>query len=94
MSWNATRPWCGLPAPRRRGVAQRLAAAAALSLTLAACGEPPAPEAQSPGPEPADLIIDGGDCGVEPTTVVDWSGDGPVITRHGRGAEEWVERIG
>jgi tRNA threonylcarbamoyl adenosine modification protein (Sua5/YciO/YrdC/YwlC family) len=32
-----------------------------------------------------DLIIDGGDCGYEPTTVVDLTGDYPVILRHGKG---------
>ncbi|HYH41585.1 MAG TPA: L-threonylcarbamoyladenylate synthase [Burkholderiales bacterium] len=33
-----------------------------------------------------DLVIDGGPCGIEPTTVVDLTGDAPVITRMGRGA--------
>lgn len=32
-----------------------------------------------------DLIIDAGACGIEPTTVVDLSGDMPVIVRRGRG---------
>lgn len=32
-----------------------------------------------------DLIIDGGDCGHEPTTVVDLTGDYPVILREGKG---------
>lgn len=33
-----------------------------------------------------ELIIDGGNCGLEPTTVVDFSGAGePVIARAGRG---------
>ncbi len=32
-----------------------------------------------------DLIIDGGNCGLEPTTVVDLSGDKPVIVRQGKG---------
>lgn len=32
-----------------------------------------------------DLIIDAGPCGIEPTTVVDLSGDVPVIVRRGRG---------
>ena len=35
-----------------------------------------------------DLIIDGGPCGIEPTTVVDLTGDAPVITRMGKGAAE------
>lgn len=32
-----------------------------------------------------ELVIDGGFCGLEPTTVVDLTGDAPVITRQGRG---------
>lgn len=32
-----------------------------------------------------DLIIDGGFCGLEPTTVVDLAGDVPEITREGKG---------
>jgi tRNA threonylcarbamoyl adenosine modification protein (Sua5/YciO/YrdC/YwlC family) len=35
-----------------------------------------------------DLIIDGGNCGYEPTTVVDLTGDYPVILREGKGAPE------
>lgn len=32
-----------------------------------------------------DLIIDGGYCGLEPTTVIDLTGDSPVLIREGRG---------
>ncbi|MBL8522676.1 MAG: threonylcarbamoyl-AMP synthase [Betaproteobacteria bacterium] len=32
-----------------------------------------------------DLILDGGACGVEPTTVIDLSGDVPILVREGRG---------
>ena len=32
-----------------------------------------------------DLIIDSGHCGLEPTSVIDLSGDIPVIVRRGRG---------
>lgn len=32
-----------------------------------------------------DLIIDGGSCGNEPTTVVDMTQDPPVVVRHGKG---------
>ncbi len=32
-----------------------------------------------------DLIIDGGYCGLEPTTVVDMTGDAPVVLRQGMG---------
>ena len=32
-----------------------------------------------------DLIIDGGFCGLEPTTMVDMSGEAPLVTRVGKG---------
>lgn len=32
-----------------------------------------------------DLIIDGGNCGLEPTTIVDMVGDLPVVLRQGKG---------
>ncbi len=32
-----------------------------------------------------ELVIDGGSCSMEPTTVVDLSGDEPVVLRQGRG---------
>ncbi|MCA0402924.1 MAG: threonylcarbamoyl-AMP synthase [Proteobacteria bacterium] len=35
-----------------------------------------------------DLIIDGGNCGYQPTTVVDLTGDYPVIIREGKGDPE------
>lgn len=53
------------------------------------------PEASSPLSEPeaikdllgkqVDLIIDGGHCGHEPTTVVDLTQESPVIVREGKG---------
>jgi tRNA threonylcarbamoyl adenosine modification protein (Sua5/YciO/YrdC/YwlC family) len=33
-----------------------------------------------------ELVIDGGPCGIVPTTVVDLTGDAPVIARVGRGS--------
>lgn len=33
-----------------------------------------------------DLIVDGGACGIEPTTVVDLTADYPQVLRHGKGA--------
>lgn len=36
-------------------------------------------------------VIDAGPCGMEPTTVVDLSGDAPTVIRQGQGA---IERIG
>jgi tRNA threonylcarbamoyl adenosine modification protein (Sua5/YciO/YrdC/YwlC family) len=33
-----------------------------------------------------DAVLDGGDCGIEPTTVVDLSSSPPVIVRRGKGS--------
>ena len=38
-----------------------------------------------------DLIIDGGACGLSPTSVIDMTGDAPVVLRAGAGA---LERLG
>lgn len=38
-----------------------------------------------------DAVLDSGDCGVEPTTVVDLTGDDPVILRVGAGDPEPFE---
>ncbi len=35
---------------------------------------------------PIDLVIDGGNCGVEPSTVIDLTGDVPVVLRKGKGS--------
>lgn len=37
-----------------------------------------------------DLIIDGGYCGLEPTTVIEMLDEGPVVVRRGKGADELV----
>ena len=38
-----------------------------------------------------DVVLDGGDCGIDPTTVVDLTGDAPVVLREGKGD---VARLG
>jgi tRNA threonylcarbamoyl adenosine modification protein (Sua5/YciO/YrdC/YwlC family) len=38
-----------------------------------------------------DLVIDGGSCGLEPTTVVDMTGAVPVVVREGRGIIEGID---
>ena len=38
-----------------------------------------------------DLVVDGGPCGVQPSTVIDLTGEEPVVLRAGRGA---IERFG
>lgn len=35
-----------------------------------------------------DLMIDGGNCGYEPTTVIDLTSDYPIIVREGKGSTE------
>jgi tRNA threonylcarbamoyl adenosine modification protein (Sua5/YciO/YrdC/YwlC family) len=40
-----------------------------------------------------DLIIDGGNCGLEPTTVIDLSDGHPVIVREGKGDVEPFEGV-
>ncbi len=37
-----------------------------------------------------DVIVDGGPCGVQPTTVVDLSGREAVVVRLGRGSLEAI----
>jgi tRNA threonylcarbamoyl adenosine modification protein (Sua5/YciO/YrdC/YwlC family) len=44
-----------------------------------------APEIQARLEHEIDAILDGGDCGIEPTTVVDLSVTPPVIVRTGKG---------
>lgn len=38
-----------------------------------------------------DLIIDGGGCGLEPTTIVDLAGPSPVVLRQGKGRSNAFE---
>ena len=38
-----------------------------------------------------DLVIDGGYCGIEPTTVVDLTRELPVVTRQGLGSSEGLD---
>ncbi|HEB57215.1 MAG TPA: threonylcarbamoyl-AMP synthase, partial [Gammaproteobacteria bacterium] len=37
-----------------------------------------------------DLVIDGGHCGIDPTTVVDMTGEVPEILRYGMGAPDFI----
>ena len=45
-----------------------------------------APEIRDRLEREVDAVIDAGSCGIVPTTVVDLTGDAPVITRAGKGA--------
>jgi tRNA threonylcarbamoyl adenosine modification protein (Sua5/YciO/YrdC/YwlC family) len=87
---------------RRRTVGVRIPAHRVPKLLLAELGEPfmsstlhlggePAPltearEIQARLEHEVDAILDGGDCGIVPTTVVDLSVTPPVIVRRGKGS--------
>ena len=87
--------------PRRRTIGIRIPDHVIAQALLEALGEPimsttlilPGDEHPLTDPEDIrerldpqlDLIIDGGNCGLEPTTVVDLTGEVPVIVRRGKG---------
>lgn len=88
--------------PRRKTIGVRVPANAAALALLGALGEPMLsatlilPGAAQPLADAAqiraalehelDLVVDGGHCGNEPTTVLDLTGAAPVVLRAGRGA--------
>ena len=37
-----------------------------------------------------DLVMDGGFCGHDPTTVIDLTGERPAILRQGKGEVDWL----
>ena len=41
-----------------------------------------------------DMIVDAGNCGLEPSTIVDLSGDAPKLLRAGKGRSDAVSMIG
>ena len=61
-----------------------------LSATLALPGRAPppsaAPEIREALEHDLDLVIDGGSCGVVPSTVIDLTTDVPLVVRRGKGA--------
>ena len=88
--------------PRRRTIGVRIPEHPVPRLLLAELGEPlmsstlllaSEPQPLTAGSEilarlghEIDAVLDGGDCGIEPTTVVDLSVTPPVIVRVGKGA--------
>ncbi|MBM3368329.1 MAG: threonylcarbamoyl-AMP synthase [Betaproteobacteria bacterium] len=66
-----------------------------LSATLSLPGDPApladADEIRARLEHGVDLVVDGGHCGIEPTTVIDLSGVEPVVLRHGKGAEHLIK---
>jgi tRNA A37 threonylcarbamoyladenosine synthetase subunit TsaC/SUA5/YrdC len=61
-----------------------------LSATLSLPGDPQplsdAQEIRERLERQIDLVIDAGSCGVEPSTVIDLTGDSPLVVRTGKGA--------
>jgi tRNA threonylcarbamoyl adenosine modification protein (Sua5/YciO/YrdC/YwlC family) len=92
---------------RRKTIGIRIPDHVIASALLAALDEPlisctlQFPDEQAPVADPkdvrerlertVDVVLDGGDCGLEPTTVVDLSRDAPIVLRKGKGD---VERLG
>jgi len=66
-----------------------------LSATLSLPGEPApladADEIRARLEHSVDLVVDGGPCGIEPTTVIDLTGAEPLVLRHGKGAERLIK---
>ncbi len=66
-----------------------------LSATLSLPGDPApladADEIRERLEHSVDLVVDGGHCGIEPTTVIDLSGEEPLVVRHGKGAERLIK---
>lgn len=94
--------------PKRKTIGLRVPANAICEALLEDLGEPmmtstlilPGKDLPETDPEDiraalgkqVDLIIDGGNCGIEPTTVLEISDDGDVsVTREGRGSLAFME---
>lgn len=88
--------------PKRKTIGVRVPAHASAQALLAELGEPmlsatlilpgaaqplaDAPTIRAALEHALDLIVDCGSCGVEPTTVIDLTGDAPQVLRRGRGS--------
>jgi tRNA threonylcarbamoyl adenosine modification protein (Sua5/YciO/YrdC/YwlC family) len=95
--------------PKRKTIGVRVPAHASAQALLAELGEPmlsatlilpgaAEPLADAPAIRAAlehalDLIVDCGSCGVEPTTVIDLTGDAPLVLRKGRGSLDIFGRV-
>lgn len=93
--------------PRRKTIGVRVPAHAVAQALLAELGEPmlsstlvlpgesqplgDATEIRAALEHQLDLVVDGGPCGIVPTTVIDLTTDEPLVVRRGRGA---LERLG
>jgi tRNA threonylcarbamoyl adenosine modification protein (Sua5/YciO/YrdC/YwlC family) len=88
--------------PKRKTIGVRVPAHASAQALLAELGEPmlsatlilpgaaqplaDAPTIRAALEHALDLIVDCGSCGVEPTTVIDLTGDAPQVLRKGKGS--------
>ena len=88
--------------PKRKTIGVRVPAHASAQALLAELGEPmlsatlilpgaaqplaDAPTIRAALEHALDLIVDCGSCGVEPTTVIDLTGDAPQVLRRGKGS--------
>jgi tRNA threonylcarbamoyl adenosine modification protein (Sua5/YciO/YrdC/YwlC family) len=87
--------------PKRRTIGIRVPDNAVVRMLLAELGEPimsstlhlpgdeapltDAQEIKSRLEHQVDIVIDGGHCGLEPSSIVDLSGEAPVVVRRGKG---------
>jgi tRNA threonylcarbamoyl adenosine modification protein (Sua5/YciO/YrdC/YwlC family) len=97
-----------LQTPKRKTIGVRIPDHPVAQALLAELGEPMMsttlimPDDDMPMTDPyqvrvflehhVDLIIDGGFCGLEPTTVIDLVDGTPVVARHGKGPVDWLQR--
>jgi len=93
--------------PKRKTIGLRVPGNAIAQSLLEAMGEPIMsttlilPGSDIPLTDPLEIqtqlghqveaIIDGGSCGIEPTTVIDLVGDEPVVMRKGLGATDFIQ---
>lgn len=97
-----------LQTPKRKTIGVRIPDHPVAQALLAELGEPMMsttlimPDDDMPMTDPyqvrvflehhVELVIDGGFCGLEPTTVIDLVDGTPVVARHGKGPVDWLQR--
>ena len=65
--------------------AQYLMLSATLFLAGSDAAPSDAPQIRAALEHQLDLVIDSGPCGTEPSTVIDLTGDAPIVLRAGKG---------
>jgi tRNA threonylcarbamoyl adenosine modification protein (Sua5/YciO/YrdC/YwlC family) len=95
--------------PKRRTIGVRVPAHAVTQALLAELGEPMLsatlilPGAEAPLADAGeiraalerelDVVLDSGSCGTQPSTVIDLTGDAPVVLRKGKGSLESIGKL-